>query len=162
MLIARFAPWLGLPYSTGESNAPFPEGLLITQHSHNLIREEQVSGLSLNETNLFIDPLDPLHRAKSLNQAEFISRTGLTYEAIVKSEGAKRAVFVDKYPNKHDAGYRRDSSIVPGIAVAISTGLLVATMVQPPPSATLTITVVATSFPNVGLVPPKPDPVSLS
>lgn len=36
----------------------------------------QVPGLNLNETNLFIDPMDPVYRAKSFNQADFISRTG--------------------------------------------------------------------------------------
>jgi hypothetical protein len=55
--------------------------------SHNLIHEDhemlaafnvtQVPGLNLNETNLFIDPMDPTYRAKSFNQADFIGRTGI-------------------------------------------------------------------------------------
>ena len=36
----------------------------------------QVPGLNLNETNLFIDPMNPTYRAVSFNQADFIGRTG--------------------------------------------------------------------------------------
>jgi hypothetical protein len=36
----------------------------------------QVPGLNLNETNLFIDPMNPDYRAVGFNQADFVGRTG--------------------------------------------------------------------------------------
>ncbi|KAF2675478.1 Cupredoxin [Microthyrium microscopicum] len=69
-VMARFAPWPGQ----------------YMFHCHNLIHEDhdmlaefnvtQVAGLGLNETELFINPLEPQYRAVPFNQGDLNARAG--------------------------------------------------------------------------------------
>jgi bilirubin oxidase len=79
-VIARYAPWPGM----------------YMFHCHNLIHEDhemlaefnvtQVQGLNLNETNLFIDPLDPRFRAKSFPVDDFQARNGDFSQAAIQQK----------------------------------------------------------------------------
>jgi bilirubin oxidase len=46
----------------------------------------QVPGLNLNETNLFIDPMDPVYRAKPFLESDLVGRTGPFSPAAIQAK----------------------------------------------------------------------------
>lgn len=86
-VIARYAPWAGL----------------YMFHCHNLIHEDhemlaefnvtQIAGLNLNETELFINPMDPQYRAVNYDPKDLAARTGPFSQATINAK-------VDWFTNK--------------------------------------------------------------
>lgn len=79
-VIARYSPWPGR----------------YMFHCHNLIHEDhemlaefnvtQVAGLGLNETELFVDPLEPQYRAVPFKEADFKAGTGNFSQTAVQAK----------------------------------------------------------------------------